>query len=172
MTTIPQDESPSPPTVRLCDLAAWAQIALALVATGFVLYAARVLLLPIVSAFAVGAMVSPAARFLEGRRAPRFLAAILIVCATAGLIVLIIALISAPLAEWVTRAPELGATLKEKLHLLDGPLAWWRNIEAVLGIDPNSASLTPAPNFDWIPTTLSQLKCVSRWSGWNPRAAS
>ena len=55
--------------------------------------------------------VSPAASVLERLRLPRLLAAVLIVLATAGLLALVIALISAPLAQWVTQVPELGARL-------------------------------------------------------------
>jgi predicted PurR-regulated permease PerM len=159
ITPMSQDEEGAPPlSARLPDIAAWAEIALALIAVGFVLDVARILVLPIVAAFVVGAMVSPAGRFLERWQVPRFLSAILIVCATAGLLALIIALISAPLAEWVTRLPELGATLKDKLHVLDAPLAWWRNIQGMLGIDTNSAaSLLPTPNFDWLQTTFGIL---------------
>ncbi len=158
MTPIPEDDEDSPLSVRLSDFAAWAQIALAFIAIGFVLEVGRAVFLPIVAAFVVGAMVSPAARILEQWRAPRFLSAILIVFATAGLLVLVIALISAPLAEWVTRVPELGATLKDKLQIFDAPLAWWRNIQSTLGIDPNSAaSLQPTPNFDWLKTTFGIL---------------
>lgn len=158
MTPVPQDDEVAPLGARLSNFAAWAQIVLALTAVGFVLEVGRIVFLPIIAAFVVGAMVSPAARFLEHLRLPRFLAAILIVLATAGLLALVIALISAPLAEWVTRVPELGATLKDKLHAFDAPLAWWRNLQSAMGIDPNSAaSLLPTPNFDWLQTTFSFL---------------
>lgn len=158
MTQIPQDDEGAPLSARLSDLAAWAQIILALTAVGFVLEVGRIVFMPIVAAFVVGAMVSPAARVLERLRLPRFLAAILIVLATAGLLALVIALISAPLAQWVTQVPELGARLKDKLHVFDPAFAWLRNLQSMLGIDPNgAASLLPTPNFDWLQTILSIL---------------
>jgi predicted PurR-regulated permease PerM len=155
VTTSPK----TPPiTDRHQQIAAWSQLALAIVAVGFVLYAARVVVLPIVAAFVIGAMVSPAAAFLEKYRVPRLLSALLIVCATAGLIALVIALISAPLGEWTGSLPELGAKLKDRLHIFDQPLAWWRNLQSALGIDPKgAASLLPLPNLDWIQTTIAFL---------------
>ena len=45
------------------------------------LYAAKAFFLPIVMAFIVGTMLSPAASFLERRRIPRAVAAVLIVTA-------------------------------------------------------------------------------------------
>ncbi|HLH48503.1 MAG TPA: AI-2E family transporter [Roseiarcus sp.] len=158
MTRIPDNEGVSPPLIQLSDLAIWAQIALAAIAAGFVLYAGRDLLLPIISAFVVGVMVSPAARFLEQYRFPRIVSALLIVCATAGLIALIVALISAPLADWVARLPELSSSLKNKLHFLDGLRDWWREVETMLGINPKSASsMLPTPNLNWLPATFGFL---------------
>jgi predicted PurR-regulated permease PerM len=158
MTPIPENDEGAPLSAQLPTLAAWAQIILALTAIGFVLDVGRIVFMPIVAAFVVGVMVTPAARLLERLHLPRFLAAILIVLVTAGLLALVIALISAPVAQWITQAPELGAKLKDKLHVLDAPLAWLRNVQSMLGVDPTSAaSLLPAPNFDWLRTTFSFL---------------
>jgi predicted PurR-regulated permease PerM len=152
----PIESSPPSANDRTEQIAAWSQTALAVIAVGFVLYVARVLLLPIVAAFVIGTMVSPAATFLEKYRLPRFLSALLIVGATAAVIALAIALISAPLAAWANILPELGALLKDKLHFLDGIYNWWRSIQATLGVD-TSGALLPLPNIEWVQSTLAFL---------------
>jgi predicted PurR-regulated permease PerM len=151
-------ESPTLTSNTTRQIADWSQVALAVIAIGFVLYVARVLFLPIVAAFVIGTMVSPAAAFLEKYRLPRFLSALLIVSATAGVIALVIALISSPLAEWADKLPELGARLKDKLHILDGVYNWWHNIQTTLGIDTsNSSSFMPLPNIEWVQSTIAFL---------------
>ena len=63
----------------LRSISTWSLAILAAIAIGFVLFIAREVLLPIVAAFVVGVMLSPAARRLEAFRAPRPLAALLLV---------------------------------------------------------------------------------------------
>jgi predicted PurR-regulated permease PerM len=138
------------------DLVVWSLAILTTIAVGFVLYAARLLLMPVVTAFVIGVMVSPAARFLERYRVPRTLAAILIVCFTAGLVALLIAAISAPVAEWTGRLPELGPALKGKLHIFDGVIDYWRRLQEVMGVQPDHAAPTlPLPSLDWVQTTFA-----------------
>ena len=60
-------------------ISTWSLFVLALIGVGGVLYLARDILLPIVAAFVVGVMLSPAARRLEALHMPRALAALLIV---------------------------------------------------------------------------------------------
>jgi predicted PurR-regulated permease PerM len=158
MTSVVEPEEPSPSRFDHEQIAAWSTLVLATIAVGFVLYAARVLFLPIVAAFVIGAMLSPVATQLEKYHVPRLLSALLIVAVTAGLIALVIALISSPLAEWTSRLPELGSRLRDKLQVFDGWLAWWRDVQSTLGIDPKSvASLLPLTNLDWLPTTIAFL---------------
>ena len=62
------DEEPHP-EITLREISAWSLAILATVAVGFLLYAAREVMLPIVAAFVVGIMLGPAARRL-GSAAP------------------------------------------------------------------------------------------------------
>ncbi|HLW91161.1 MAG TPA: AI-2E family transporter, partial [Roseiarcus sp.] len=92
---------------------------------------------------------------LEKCRIPRFLAALLLVVATAGVVPLVIAVISAPLSEWMERLPELGSTLKDKLQLFDGLAASARRLLSTLGVDMASDSFSlPLPSFDWVRSTV------------------
>ena len=49
--------------------------------------------------------------------------------AAAGLLV---TLLAAPVAEWIGRAPEIGASLKQKLYVFDRPLAALRELQNAL----------------------------------------
>jgi predicted PurR-regulated permease PerM len=114
----------------------------------------RDLLIPIVTAFVVGVMLSPIVRALEARKTPRVVAAAMIVLATALLVALVVALIAAPLAEIAAKLPEIGA----KLHTFDSVLAFFHRVQASLGIDANSASVSlPAPSVSWLPTTFNYV---------------
>jgi predicted PurR-regulated permease PerM len=55
--------------------------------------------------------------------------------------------------EWSTRLPELGSLLKEKLHVLDRPLAMWQQLQSMLG---GSDTLTKLqmPKIDWVQPTF------------------
>jgi predicted PurR-regulated permease PerM len=123
-----------------------------------VLYAAKAFFLPVVLAFIVGTMLSPAASFLERRRIPRAVAAVLIVSTACGGLAFMVALVSAPLVEWTKRLPELGSILKDKLHLFDRPLALWQEFTGLFG-GSNSLSSAPfqLPKFDWVQPTLEFL---------------
>ncbi|HLJ01343.1 MAG TPA: AI-2E family transporter, partial [Bradyrhizobium sp.] len=118
----------APPTFLRFKLIEFALISLLVICVIAVLYAAQAFFLPVVAAFVVGTMLSPAAGFLERYRIPRALSAVLIVSAVGAGITFIIGLISSPLMQWTRRLPELGDRLRDKLHLFDRPIALWKEL--------------------------------------------
>ena len=120
-----------------------------------VLYFAKTLLLPIVSAFVLGTMLAPAASFMQRHRIPRPLAAIVIVFAVFGAFVLIVGLISAPLLEWTTRLPELVAVLKARAAIFDRPLALLNELRAYFGVGDGLP--LQLPKIEWVQPTLEFL---------------
>jgi len=154
----PLPESPSalPPVVRRTEIVAFALIGLLIISIGAVLYVARAFLLPVVMAFVVGTMLSPAANLMERYRIPRAAAALAIVTAVGAGIAFIVGLISAPLMEWSTRLPELGSLLKDKLHVLDRPLALWQELQRMLGGSDTLTTLQ-MPKIDWVQPTFEFL---------------
>ena len=145
-------------TVRHTEVIAFCLISLLLISVVAVLYIAKGFFLPVVAAFVVGTMLSPAAGLLERHRIPRALSAVLIVSAVGAGVTFIIGLISSPLVEWSTRLPELGARLKDKLYIFDRPLALWKDLQGMVG---GSDILPPAPfqmpKFEWLSPTLEFL---------------
>ncbi len=153
---LPDSKSELPPVVRRAEVIAFALVALLLICVFAVLYVAKAFFLPVVTAFVVGTMLAPAARFLERHRIPRSVAAVLIVSAAGAGVAFIVGLISSPLMEWSTRLPELASLLKDKLHVFDRPLALWQQLQIMIGGSDTITSFQ-MPKLDWIQPTIEFL---------------
>jgi len=145
-----------PPLIRRQEVVAIALVGLLAIAIVAVLYLARAFFLPVVMAFVVGTMLSPAAGFLERYRIPRAVGAVLIVTAVTALGAFILGLIASPAIEWSSRLPELATRLKDKLRIFDRPLAMWQELQGMLG-GPNTLATLHMPKFDWVQPTLEFL---------------
>jgi predicted PurR-regulated permease PerM len=155
---IPDSHAEQPPVIRRAEVVAFALVSLLIITVVAVLYVAKAFFLPIVTAFIVGTMLSPAATFLEKRGIPRAFSAVLIVIGVTGGLAFIVGLISAPLMEWSTRLPELGTMLKDKLHVFDRPLALWHQMQVMFGGSETLASTKfEMPKIDWVAPTLEFL---------------
>ena len=136
-------------------ISTWSLFVLALIGVGGVLYLARDILLPIVAAFVVGVMLSPAARRLEALHVPRALAALLIVSVVALIFASVVTLILPRVSELTEGLPGLTASLKEKLHVFDRLASFWQRLTQTLGNYPSESGALPAPSLSWLPTTIS-----------------
>jgi predicted PurR-regulated permease PerM len=155
-TPLPDSKTELPPVIRRTEFVALALAGLFVIASVTVLYVAKGFFLPVVMAFVTGTMLSPAATFLERRRVPRALGAVLIVMAVTAVVAFIFALIASPVMAWSTRLPELGAQLKDKLHVLDRPLALWQELQTMVGGSEGLPSFQ-MPKFEWVQPTLEFL---------------
>ena len=153
---VPDSEAELPPVIRRAEVVAFTQVSLLVIGVVAVLYVARAFFLPIVMAFIVGTMLSPAASFLERRRIPRALAAVLIVTTVGAGVAFMVGLIASPAMEWSNKLPELGARLRDKLHVFDRPLALWQDLQGMLGGSDTLAGLQ-MPKFEWVKPTLEFL---------------
>jgi predicted PurR-regulated permease PerM len=153
---LPDSKAELPPVIRRTEVVAFALVSLLVICIIAVLYVAKAFFLPIVMAFIVGTMLSPAASFLERHRIPRAVAAVLIVTAVGAGVAFMIGLISSPLMEWSSRLPELGSMLKEKLHVFDRPLALWQELQSMLG-GSDALAAFQMPKFEWVQPTLEFL---------------
>jgi predicted PurR-regulated permease PerM len=155
---LPDSNAEQPPVIRRADVVAVTLMALLIITIVAVLYVAKAFFLPVVTAFIVGTMLSPAANFLERHRIPRSVSAVLIVTAVCAGLVFIVGLISSPLIEWTNRLPELGALLKQKMQLFDRPLALWHQVQGMLGGSDSLASTQfQLPKIDWVQPTVEFL---------------
>ncbi|KJC60656.1 permease [Bradyrhizobium sp. LTSPM299] len=153
---MPDSKIETPPIISRAELVAFALVALLLIVVIAVLYVARAFFLPITMAFIVGTMLSPAASLLERYRIPRPLGAVLLVTAVGATIAFMVGLISAPMMEWSSRLPELGAILREKMHVFDRPLALWQDLQTMVG-SPGALATFQLPKFEWVQPTLEFL---------------
>jgi predicted PurR-regulated permease PerM len=153
---VADSENEQPPLIRRAEVVAFALVALLVICVVAVLYAAKAFFLPVVMAFVVGTMLSPAANFLEGHRIPRSVAAVAIVATVGAGLVFMVGLISSPLMEWSTRLPELGSQLKDKLHAFDPLLKLWQDLQSMVGT-PETFSSLRMPKFDWVQPALEFL---------------
>jgi predicted PurR-regulated permease PerM len=156
-TPLPDSKAEQPPVIRRAEVVAFALVALLAIAIVTVLYFAKAFFLPIVLAFVVGTMLSPAAGYLERHRIPRSVSAVLIVALACTGLAFIVGLIASPVMEWSTRLPELGALLKEKMHLFDRPLALWQQLQGLLGGSELPSGSFQMPKFEWVQPTFEFL---------------
>ena len=144
--------------IRRAEVVAFTLVSLLVITVVAVLYVAKAFFLPIVTAFIVGTMLSPAASFMERYRIPRSVSAVLIVTAVCGGLAFIVGLISSPLMEWTNRLPELGTLLKDKMQLFDRPLALWHQVQGMFGGSDSLASTKfELPKIDWVQPTVEFL---------------
>ena len=155
-TPLRESQGELPPVIRRTEFVAFALAGLLLIAIVAVLYVGKAFFLPVVMAFVTGTMLSPAASFLEKQKVPRGLAAVLIVMTGTAVVGFVVALIASPVMQWSSRLPELGAQLKDKLHIFDRPLALWRELQMMLGGSDGLPSFQ-MPKFDWVQPTLEFL---------------
>lgn len=147
-----------PPVIRRTEVVAIALVTLTAICITAVLYVAKPFFLPVVMAFVVGTMLSPAANFLERYRIPRSVGAILIVAAVAMLVAFIVGLLSAPLLDWSNRLPELATRLKDKLHAFDRPLSLWHEMQSAIGGGSSESTAgLQLPKLDWVQPTIEFL---------------
>jgi predicted PurR-regulated permease PerM len=154
---MPESAVELPPLIRREEIVAIALVGLLVIATITVLYFGKAFFLPVVMAFVVGTMLSPAASFLERYHVPRSVGAVLIVLAVTALGAFIVGLIASPAIEWSTRLPELAARLKDKLHIFDRPLALWHELQTMLGSSDAVLTGLQMPKFEWVQPTLEFL---------------
>ena len=153
---LPDSQTGQPPVIRRADAVTFAQVGLLIIGVVAVLYLAKAFFLPVVTAFVVGTMLSPAASFLERYRIPRPLGAVLIVATVGAAAALVVGVISSPLMEWSSQLPELASRLKDKLHVFDRPLALWQELQSMVGV-PNTLTSFQMPKFEWVQPTLEFL---------------
>ncbi|ACF03193.1 protein of unknown function UPF0118 [Rhodopseudomonas palustris TIE-1] len=155
-TPLPDSQDERPPLIRRTEVVTFTLVALLVILLVGLLYVGKPFFLPMVTAFVVGTMVSPAASFLERFRIPRAVSAVLIVTLGLGTVIFMIGLISAPLIEWSSRIPEIGSLLRDKLHVLDRPLQMWRQIQSSLsGSESLPQPSVQMPKIDWVFEFLS-----------------
>jgi predicted PurR-regulated permease PerM len=111
-----------------------ATVLMAVLALGVFLYLAAKLVIPVLSAIAVGMTCGPLIEAARKRGIPSWVMAIVILLALIGAMNVAVVMLAQPIAELIGRAPELGTAIKEKLALLDRPLSSFYELQRALGV--------------------------------------
>jgi predicted PurR-regulated permease PerM len=123
------------------------------------LFLCRPILLPVLAAALIGTTFAPIIKRANQHGISSWLASILIAALMMATATLAITLLAAPITEWIGRVPEIGASIKERLYVLDRPLAAFHELEQALRpaaptvaieqsnismVTPVAAAVTPA----------------------------
>lgn len=118
------DPQPMPEVARFWRTAAQsATIGMFIILLVVALSLARPVLLPVASAFVVTMMLGPLSARAERYKIPSLVSAIVLWLLVIAVCYGVIILLGAPAVDWIGKAPEIGRSVQEKLHVLDRPLA-------------------------------------------------
>jgi predicted PurR-regulated permease PerM len=127
------DPGPAPGMETFWKTAAeGASVGIFILLFGAFLDVARAILLPIVSALVIATMLGPISSRAARHRVPHWLFATLAVALLVVLLNLAIVLLSAPVIEWIGKAPEIAATIRNKLQILERPIAALHDLQNVI----------------------------------------
>src|SRR5262245_10474588 len=134
------------------DAWVWAErisvIGLFTLAVGYTLFVVHELFVPIVTAWVMGAILRPIAESAERHGVPKVVA--VIATATVALLILlaIMGLLSTPIAYWIGHTRELALLIKDKLALLNQPLAIFDEIAHALSGASDGSAPASTVNYD------------------------
>jgi predicted PurR-regulated permease PerM len=78
--------------------------------------------LPLLAAAVVALTLAPLIKAARDYGVSPWISGIAVLAVVIGIISLVATALSGPVGEWIGRAPEIGATIRQKLSVLDGPL--------------------------------------------------
>jgi predicted PurR-regulated permease PerM len=100
-----------------------ANIGIFLILLGGVLYVGGEILLPILIAAVVSLTLAPLIKAGRRHGISPWISGVFIVALAVGALALAATAVAGPVSEWIGRAPQIGATVKQKLSVFDPPLA-------------------------------------------------
>jgi predicted PurR-regulated permease PerM len=107
-------------------------IGIFLILFGAFLYIGRAILLPIFAAAVVAMTLAPLIKAGKRYGISSWISAFVIVALCLAAVGLVATMIAGPVSEWIKRAPEIGATINDKLAVLDRPLAALHELQTAL----------------------------------------
>jgi predicted PurR-regulated permease PerM len=123
------------------------------------LYFCRPILMPVLAALLIGTTFAPIIKHASNHGVSPWVTAFVIVGLMVAGAALAVTMLAAPITEWLGRAPEIGASIKERLYVFDRPLAAFHELEKafvpasptvavepskISMVTPVAAAITPA----------------------------
>jgi predicted PurR-regulated permease PerM len=127
-----EDEKPPEVTTTMSLTAHGAVIGIFTLALIAALSIGRPILVPAVSAFVITLMLGPLAVRAERLGIPNVASAIALWLLVLIVVYGVLALLAAPIVEWIGKAPEIGRNIQQKLEVLNGPLASLQEVRNAL----------------------------------------
>jgi predicted PurR-regulated permease PerM len=119
-----------------------ANIGIFLLLLGGFLYVGRELLLPVLIAAVVSLTLAPLIKAGKKHGVSPWITSLLIVALAIGALALAATALAGPVSEWIGRAPQIGSIIKQKLAVLEQPLAALKELQnSVFG---GATAATPA----------------------------
>jgi predicted PurR-regulated permease PerM len=109
-----------------------AVIGIFLLLFGAFLYIGRAILLPVLAAAVISLTLAPLIKAAKRVGISPWLTALVILAFGLGALSLLATALAGPVSQWIGRAPEIGATIQQKLSVLDQPLAALHELEGSL----------------------------------------
>ena len=124
-----------------------ALIGIFLLLFGGFLYFGRAILLPILAAAVLALTLAPLIKAAKRLGIPTWITALLILLTAFGALSLGAMALAKPVSEWIARAPEIGTSIRDKLAVLDAPLAALQQLETTFLGDNGALKVNaPGPN--------------------------
>jgi predicted PurR-regulated permease PerM len=99
---------------------------------GVCLYFSRPILMPVLAALIIGTTLAPIVKTAARHRISPWATAIVLGALLLALAGTAVTLLANPVSEWIAKAPDIGAAIKQKLYVLDRPLAALRELQELL----------------------------------------
>ena len=99
---------------------------------GAFLYVGRPILMPVLAAMVIGTTFAPLVKAAARRGVSSWVTAILLGAVLLAIAGMAVTLLAQPVSDWIGKAPEIGASIKQKLYVLDRPLSALRALEEAL----------------------------------------
>lgn len=96
------------------------------------LYFSRAIVLPVAAAVLVGMTLAPLMKHARAAGISPWLVAIALIVLMIALAASLVTLLAAPIAEWISRGPEIGDLIRQKFYVFDRPLSALRELEKAL----------------------------------------
>jgi predicted PurR-regulated permease PerM len=122
---------------------------------GACLYLCRPILLPVLSAVVIGTTLAPVVKGARRWGVPSAVTAVAIVVMLLAAAAMAAMLLAAPVSEWIARAPEIGASIRQKFYVLEPPLSALRELQEDLLPSSGNAVTVEAPQFSMFTPVLT-----------------
>lgn len=139
------------------SMAQIATIGIFLLLLGALLFFTRGLLLPIFAAAVISTTLGPVVKRAASWGIPRVVTALLTVGIVMALAAIGITLLAGPVSEWIGRAPEIGTEIRNKLHVLNTPLAKLHELQSSLSSSDASVVKMDSGLSDFVAPAMSYV---------------